>query len=499
MDFLSLRNLTTIDYCLDLIEHNKGKKLSFYELPYKDKEIFDLIRTGQTIGLFQIETSIMKNAIKTMKPKEFNDIVTLLSINRPGPMENIPLYVERKNGKSKVNYLSESLKEILSPTYGIIIYQEQINKIAQVMAGFTPEEADLFRRAISHKEKEVLASSKTNFINGAIKNGYSQKDSESVFNQILKFADYGFNKSHAVVYAIIACRMAYLKYHYPLEFYSSILKISSGTSDHKFSDYVSEIKSRGYNVLLPNINESGSEFIINDKGLLFPLNMIKGVNETAVNKIIDERNLNGEFTDFFNFVSRMYGNGINETIISKLIDSGALDTLNSSRATLRATLKYAYQLAELSYDKDGQLILDATLENQKQFFPGEDNPIENLNLEYEELGIMLSDNPLKYKKDILKKNNCVSLNEAKEKYGKINIAGIISSIKNIKVKKNNSTMAFVKIFDESDEIELTVFSRVYEASFKLLTKNNIILVKGRYEHNKDKESFVADEITLLEE
>lgn len=499
MDFLSLRNLSTIDYCLDLIYQNKGKKISFYDIPYKDKEIFDLIRSGQTIGLFQIETGIMRNAIKLMQPREFEDIVVLLSINRPGPMENIPLYVNRKNGKEKVKYLSESLKEILAPTYGIIIYQEQINKIAQVMAGFSPEDADLFRRAISHKDKEVLASSKVNFVNGAIKNGYTQKDSESVFSQILKFADYGFNKSHAVVYAIIACRMAYLKYHYPLEFYSAILKISSGTTDHKFSDYVSEIKSRGYEVLLPNINKSNKEFIINDKGLLFPLNMIKGVNEGAVNKILDERILNGEFTDFFNFVSRMYGNGVTENVISKLIDSGALDSLHNSRATLRATLKYAYQLAELSYDKDGQLILDATLESQKQFFKDDDNPIENLNLEYEELGIMLSDNPLKYKKDVLKKNNCVSLHDAKEKYGRVNVAGIISYIKTIKVKKNNTTMAFVKIFDESDELELTVFARVYEASFNLLTKNNIVLVKGRYEHNKDKESFVADEITLLED
>ncbi len=499
MDFLSLRNLSTIDYCLDLIYQNKGKRISFYDIPYKDKEIFDLIRSGQTIGLFQIETGIMRNAIKLMQPKEFEDIVVLLSINRPGPMENIPLYVDRKNGKAKVKYLSESLKEILSPTYGIIIYQEQINKIAQVMAGFSPEEADLFRRAISHKNKEVLASSKTNFVNGALKNGYTQKDSESVFNQILKFADYGFNKSHAVVYAIIACRMAYLKYHYPLEFYSSILTISSGTTDHKFSDYVSEIKSRGYDVLLPNINKSDKFFIIDDKGLLFPLNMIKGVNETAVNKIIDERILNGEYTDFFNFVSRMFGNGISETIVSKLIDSGALDSLHGSRATMRATLKYAYQLAELSYDKDGQLILDATLENQKQFFKDDDNPLDNLNLEYEELGIMLSDNPLKYKKDVLLKNNCVSLHDAKEKYGKVNVAGIISYIKTIKVKKNNTTMAFVKIFDESDELELTVFAKTYEASFNLLKKNNIILAKGRYEHNKDKESFVADEISLLEE
>ena len=186
-------------------------------------------------------------------------------------------------------------------------------------------------------------------------------------------------------------------------------------------------------------------------------------------------------------------------MIEKLIDAGALDKFNSSRATLRATLHYAYQLAELSYDKDGQLILDVTLENQKQFFNDTDKPIDNLNLEYEELGIMLSDNPLRYKKDLLELNKVVPLNEAKESYGRISIAGIVSNNKVIKVKKTNSTMSFIKIFDETDEIEVTVFPKVYETSYRLLEKNNILLIKGRYEHNKDKESFIADEISLLEE
>ena len=499
MDFLSLRNLTAIDYCLNLINEHQNKSLSFYELPYEDKNIFDVIRKGQTIGVFQLESSGMRNAIKIIQPKEFLDVVTLLAIFRPGPMDNIKDYVDRKNGKIKVTYMSESLKEILAPTYGVLIYQEQINKIAQVMAGFTPEDADLFRRAVSHKEKSVLESSRKSFIKGSINNGYSEANAVAMFNNILKFADYGFNKSHAVVYSIIACRMAYLKYYYPLEFYASILTISSGTSDHKFSDYVSEIKARGYQVYSPDVNKSQKNFVIYNNGLLFPLTMIKGVTDIAINKIIEEREENGEFTDFFNFVSRMYNKGISESVVTKLIDSGALDSLYKSRASMRNTLRYAYQLAELSYDKNGQLILDATLDNQKQFFIDVDIPLVNLNLEYDALGIMLSDNPLRYKKDLLEMNHTISLHEASESYGKVNVAGIISNVKTIKVKKNNTTMAFIKIFDESDELEVTVFPRIYEASFQILTKNNIILVKGRYEHNKDKESFVADEISLLEE
>ena len=499
MDFLSLRNLTTIDYCLRLIKANTGRDISFYDIPHDQKESFDIIRSGQTIGVFQLESSGMKNAIKILQPKEFNDIVVLLSIFRPGPMDNIKDYQNRKSGKVKVHYLSESLKEILAPTYGVLIYQEQINKIAQVMAGYTPEAADLFRRAISHKEKDVLASNKKNFIEGSVKNGYQLKDAEKMFDDILKFADYGFNKSHAVVYAIIASRMAYLKYHYPLEFYASILTISSGTTDHKFSDYVAEIKARKYQVYLPNINLSDMNFIVYNNGLLFPLNMIKGVNDGTVSKIIDERIENGQYKDFFDFVSRMYRLNLKEDSIMKFIDSGALDSLHSSRASMRNTLKYAYQLAELSYDNNGQLILDATLENQKQFLPDIDIPLVNLNLEYDSLGIMLSDNPLRYKKDLLDANHVISLNSVKERTDRVNVAGIISNVKTIKVRKTSSTMAFVKIFDESDELEVTVFPRVYENSFAILNKNSIILVKGRYEHKDEKESFIADEIKLLEE
>lgn len=499
MDLLSIRNLTAIDYCLHLIEKNKGEKLSFYSIPYKNKECFDLIRSGQTIGLFQIESKGMRNAIKIIKPQEFIDVVTLLSIFRPGPMDNIKDYALKKKNKDKIKYLSESLKEILAPTYGILIYQEQVSKIASSMADFSMEEADLFRRAISHKDKNEIASNKNKFIAGAIANGYKKEDATEMFDRIEKFGDYGFNKSHAVVYAIVACRMAWLKVHYPLEFYCSILTISTGTTDHKLSDYVSEIKSRKYQMSLPDINRSNKDFIVLDNTIVMPLTNIKGLTEIAIDKLLNERMENGSYLDYFDFVSRAYHLGISDVMINKLIDAGALDSLYPSRASMRNTLRYALQLAELSYDKNGQLILDATLDNQKQFFTDIDDPLENLNLEYEVLGINLSDNPLRYKKDILKANNVVSISEVSSTYGRVNVAGIISQVKTIKVRKNNSTMAFVKIFDESGELEVTVFAKTYETTFNLLVKNNIILVKGRYDHDRDDDSFVADEISLLEE
>ncbi len=499
MDFLALRNLTIIDYCLKLINDRHSLNLDFYHLPFKDEKIFSLLRAGQTIGVFQLESSGMKNAIKILQPTVFEDVVTLLAIFRPGPMDNIKNYVDRKKGKIKPVYLSEDLKKILAPTYGVLIYQEQINQIAQVMAGFSPENADLFRRAVSHKEKAVLESSKKDFIAGSIKNGYSEVNATKMFNEILKFANYGFNKSHAVVYAIIACRMAWLKYYYPLEFYASILTISSGASDTKFGEYVAELRRRKLNVLLPSINKSNRNFQIEEKGLLYPLSMIRGVNVDAVSKIIDERMARGQFTDFFNAVSRLFAIGISEGVMSKLIDAGALDEFGKNRATLRATLHYAYQLAELSLDNEGQLILDETLNNQQQYFESKDDPLLNLNLEYEELGIMLSDNPLKYKKDLLEINHVVPLTDVKDTYGTVNIAGIVSSVKTIKSRKNNSTMAFLKIFDDMSELEVVVFARVYENTFSILEKNNILLIKGRFDQKDDKESFIADEITLLEE
>lgn len=499
MDFLAIRTLSIIEYCIELINQNHNTNLDFYHLPYLDKECFELFKNLQTIGIFQLESSGMKNAMKILKPECFNDIVALIALFRPGPMDNIKDYADRKAGKIKPKYLSKDVEEILSSTYGVLIYQEQISSLAIKMAGYSPEGADLFRRAVSHKEKSVLESSKKQFVSGCIKNGYQEKDAVAMFNNILKFADYGFNKSHAVVYAIIACRMAYLKYHYPLEFYAAILTISSGGTDAKFGDYVSELKKRKLKVLLPNINKSEKHFVIDKDGLLFPINMIRGVNIDVTNKILDERHLNGEFTDFFNFVSRMFSNNVSEIVILKIINSGALDIFNKNRETLRATLHYAYQLAELSLDNEGQLILDDTLDHQKQYFEAKDDPLTNLNLEYEELGIMLSDNPLRYKKDLLDRYHVVSIADVATTNGFINIAGIVSTIKVIKSKKNNTSMAFMKIFDEDGEIEVIVFAKTYEKVFSLLEKNNILLINGRYDQKEDKDSFIANEIKLLEE
>ena len=497
MDFLGLRNLTTIARCVDLINaHYPDAHLDAQNLPYDDPKIFEIISQGQTMGLFQIETSVMKRGIKVLKPNCFNDIVALLALNRPGPMAFISNYAKRKEGKEAIVYDDPCLEDILKETYGIIVYQEQVNQIATTMAGFSMGQADMFRRAISKKDEAKMLENKKAFIEGSIKNGHDEKVATKVFETIEKFANYGFNKSHSVVYSVIACQMAYLKAYYPLEFYAAILETSSSANDAKFNEYVSEMKKRNISILAPNINLSTNEFSVTEGGLLFPLNAIHGVNEVLANAIINERN-NGEFKDFFDFVSRMYANKISEAQINALIDAGCFDTFNPSRASFRTSIRSALQYAELSYKENGQLDIGFSAYIKPYLIEDIDDPIENLDKEYEALGIMLSNNPLHYKADILRSKNIISITDAKESRT-AKIAGLVRGVKTISTKKG-STMAFVKLVDETDEIELTVFSDLYVESLPLLEKNQLIIAEVKREKRNENIDFIASAITPLEE
>ena len=497
MDFLGLRNLTTIARCVDLVNsHYKDVKLDAQNLPFDDPKVYELIASNQVMGIFQIETMAMKRAIKVLKPNCFDDIVALLALNRPGPMAFIPTYAKRKEGKETITYDDDSLAPILKSTFGIIIYQEQINQIATAYAGYTRGEADMFRRVISKKKKEEMAASRETFIKGALNNGHDEKTVSKVFSSIEKFANYGFNKSHSVAYSIIACQMAYLKAYYPLEFYAAILETSSSTNDSKFNEYVSEMKKRNISIISPNINKSMKEFVVLDDGLLFPITAIHGVNELLANNIIEERN-NGEFKDFFDFVSRLYKNKITENQIITLIDAGCFDIFNASRASFRASVKSALQYAELVNKDNGQLDIGFADFIKPYLIEDHDDPLENLDKEYEALGIMLSNNPLHYKADILRSKKVVSITDAKEsKTAKI--AGLVRGIKTISTKKG-STMAFVKLVDEADEIELTVFSDLYVSSIANLEKNKLIIAEIKKEVRGENVDYIASTIAPLEE
>ena len=498
MDLLGLKNLTIISDCVDLINSTyKDTKLDKFNLPYDDEKTFNLISQNMTMGVFQLESSGMKNAIKILKPNCFNDVVALLALFRPGPMESIPIYAKRKQGIEKINYISDDLKDILKETYGIIVYQEQIILIAQKMANFSLAEADIFRSAISKKNFDEIKKMQEKFINGSIKNGYSKNVANDVFNHILKFASYGFNKSHSVGYAIVACQMAYLKAHYPLCFYETILRFSNTTNDSKFLDYVEEMSLNNIHLLKPDINKSDTSFIILDNNLLFPLTLIKGVNKDICKNIIDERNKNGLYKDFLDFMIRTYQFKISEIQYSKLCDSGCLDNLYPSRASIKASISSYMQYASIICDNNGQLSLNIDFLPPPIMAKINDDPIENLQNEYDVLGIMLSNNPLKFKKDLLLKEKVVSINEAlKENYSRV--CGIIKSIKIIQTKKQQP-MAFVKIFDETKEMELTIFSDTYQNNIQIIKKNNIVvfdIYKNAFHNNT---SYVVKNVKLLEE
>ena len=496
MDFLGLRNLTTVSYCVDLINlHHPELHLNKNQIPFDTPEVFDLIKSGQVIGLFQIETGVMKKGIQTLKPSCVNDVVALLALNRPGPMAFIPTYAKRRDGKEKVTYISKDLEDILSSTYGIIVYQEQINQIATKIAGMTPGEGDLFRRAISKKDKNVLNQNKELFIKGCLAKGYDIKTATNIFEHIAKFANYGFNKSHSVAYAVLTCRMAYLKANYPLEFYSAILQVGSN-SETKFGEYISEMRNRGIKVLPPSINHSSMLFDVHEDALLFPFSAIHGLNSLMAKNILLERE-KGSFTDFFNFVTRLYPYKINEAQILALVNSGAMDELCPSRASMRITIKAALQYAELNYSEDGQMNLGISAITPPIMNKDTDRPLDNLDFEYDAIGVMLSSNPLDFHKEQLIKLGVSSINDA-SKFGVSKIAGVVKSIKTIKTKKGDQ-MAVIRIYDQTGDLEVTVFPRVYDVARGYLVRNAILIITGRFENRADEVSYFADTIEKLGE
>ncbi len=495
MDLLGLRTLSIIDHCVSMINQAHKLSLKATEIPFTDPKIFSLISSGRTMGLFQLETSGMKKAILDLKPSSFDDVVALLALFRPGPMDNIPSYAARKEGKEKPTYINPDLKDILSPTYGIIVYQEQIMQIAVKMAGFSMADADSFRRAISKKDAEKLSSLQKAFIGGAVRQGYNDKHAESVFNHIYKFADYGFNKSHSVSYAILACQMGYLKAYYPAEFYAAILETASGSNDVKFGEYISEIKEQNIRLLPPDINTSSDLFSVDSDALLFPLSAIKNVPNAMVKAIVDERQ-KGPYTDLFDFVDRLSLYKISAVHVTRLIEAGCFDRIEKSRASLIASIAAAFQFASMRHGDNGQMPIDLSFLPKPALVRAKDDPLENLNREYEVIGMMVSGSPLRYKKDQLAAQKVVDMSVAKDRYDTLNIAGIVKSKKIIKTKKGQP-MAFLSVYDETGDMEIVVFPNVFNECSQILEKNATLIITGHTDREK-KGNFIADKVRLLE-
>ena len=476
MDFLAIDNLTLISELLDEI-----KTVNFNKIPLDDKLSIDLFKRVNTDGIFQFESSGMKNVLRKMNVSSFDDLVAAIALFRPGAMDNIDSYIKRKQGKEKIDYLHESLKPILESTYGIIIYQEQVMQIANKMASYTMGEADILRRAMSKKSHEIMMSEKEKFISRSINNGYTKEISEKVFDLINKFAGYGFNKSHSVGYTTIAFKMGYLKAHFPEYFMSHLLTMVIG-NDIKTKIYINEAKSENINILLPSINESEYNYIVNDKNIRFSLTCIHNVGPTIANEIIKERE-NGKYKDFFDFVKRCYGKTINKKAIEYLIYAGCFEEFSLNRKTLINNIDIAINYAELAKDLDESLVPIPEINKFEEY-----SKEELIKQEYNAFGFYLSYHPVQTKR----KNN-INTTKIKEYFNKrIDICLLIDNIKVIKTKAGDK-MSFITASDEFGEVDCVMFPKIYENYYDL-SIGDVITLTAKVEKRINKYQLVIMKI-----
>ncbi len=495
MDILGLKNLTIIDDCLKEIKRIYDIDLNINKINLEDENIYKLISSGNTSGIFQLESEGMKKTIKQVKPTQFIDLSSILALYRPGPREFIEEFSLRKQGQMKIEYVDESLKAILEPTYGIIVYQEQILQIAQLFAGFSLAKADILRRAMSKKNKETMLKMERDFISGAIANNYSEATAREVFNLISKFASYGFNKAHSVSYAIISAQMAYLKYYYPSIFFACVMNSFVGGSDSKFNEYVRECKSNNINLLLPSVNHSDIVFKAVDKhNIYYSLAHIKGINSLLVREIVREGS-KGKFESYEDFLIRMSKYKLSKAQTFTLIDAGALDEFNYNRATLKHNYDNLEKYLKLiSYEEDNQMKFDFDIIAKPKIEVVKEAP-DKLILEKEVLGIFISGFPLINLRDKLNERGYSLVSELVSDNARVETVVMVNKVKIIKTRKNE-LMAIVDVMDESGDISLVVFPRVYENASLLLNKGNYLIVVGRLQKREDT-SIIVDEIKEL--
>jgi len=483
MDFLGLKNLTTIMNIINDIERGEGIKIDFSNIPFDDSEAIKLFQTADTSGIFQFESDGMRNFLRKLKPNNLDDIIAAIALFRPGPAVNIDSYIRRKHKEEEIEYLHENLKPILSNTYGIIIYQEQIMQIANVMAGFSFGEADILRRAMSKKKKDILKSEEEKFIEGCKKNGYSEEISRKVYELILNFANYGFNKSHSVAYSIIAYRMAYLKAKYPKYFFSNLLSSVIG-NESKTKEYIDEARRLNLNILPPSILKSTNYYIVEEEGIRFPLSNIKNVGVVTCNDILSRRD---NYKDIYDCISKIVSKNINKKVLEALIDSSCFKDFGYNIKTLNENLDNLINYATLAKDLDESLILKPEIEIKEEY------PKEVLMEREKKLfGFYLSNYPTTSYKSKFK---VINLNEIEKFFNKtIDVIILVDRIKEITTKKDEK-MCFITGSDETDSLDLTLFPFIY-SKYKV-KKGDIILVRGKVERRMNKYQLIVEKIRVL--
>lgn len=487
MDFLALKTLTSIQNILDEINAS-GLNITFDSIPLEDPKALSIFTTVNTTGIFQFESAGMMNFLRKFKPTTFEDIFAALALYRPGPMNNIDHYIKRKQGIEPIDYFHQDLVSILKPTYGILIYQEQIMQVASILAGYSYGEADVLRRAMSKKKESILKEEKSKFIQNAIERGYEEKMSQTVYDLILKFASYGFNRSHSVAYAIIAYKMAYLKAYYPKIFMKSLLTSVIGSSiDTK--EYIEECKLNHIAVLTPDINKSGKEYLVEKEGIRYPLTNIKNLGITVVESILDARKT-GPFLDIYDFIKRTNRKTVNKKVIQCLIDAGCFDTFHLNKRTLQENLDLILNYGELIKDLDEEYALKPELEQYEEY-----SKKELMQKELDTFGLYLSNHPVtEYR---IQKDNSISLQEISKYFDQnISLIVVVDSWKQIDTKKGDK-MCFITGSDEIGTIEIVLFPSVYQ-NYENIPQGGVILVTGRVEKRFDQYQLIANKIEILE-
>ncbi len=525
MDFLGLRTLTVIQNAVHFVEKTKGVHLDMNQIDYDDKAVLASLGTGRTDGVFQLESGGMKNFMKELKPQSLEDIIAGISLYRPGPMDFIPKYIKGKNSHQAIVYSCPQLEPILASTYGCIVYQEQVMQIVRDLGGYTLGRSDLVRRAMSKKKQAVMEKERDNFIYGneeegvpgCVAKGIDENVAKQIYSDMMDFAKYAFNKSHAACYAVIAYQTAYLKYYYPVEFMAALLT-SVIDFPSKVSEYIVTCRNMGISILPPDINAGEAGFSVTDGGIRYALTAIKSVGHPVIEALVKEREERGEYKNLKDFITRVADKEVNKRAVENFIKAGALDGLDGTRKQFMSV--YVQIMDSIQHDKKnnmaGQISLfDIVSEEDKEDFEikmpdvGEYSKEMLLAFEKEVLGIYISGHPLEeyaqmWKKNITNTTTDFLLDEetgetAVKDGQNATIGGIITD-KKIKYTKNDKVMAFLQIEDLVGSIEVVVFPRDYERNSAKLLEDSKVFVKGRVSVEDEKDGkLICERITGFDE
>lgn len=503
-DFLGLKTLTVIKQALDLIEDSRGEKIDINKIALQDEKTFQLCQEGRTTGVFQLESEGMKDLLRRLKPEVLEDLIALVALYRPGPMDWIPDYIAAKHGQKKISYLHPKLEPILAKTYGVAVYQEQALQIARDLAGFTLGEADVLRKAIGKKITRLLAEQKDKFIDGCVKNNISLDLAEKVFTFIEPFAGYGFNRAHAACYALIGYQTAYLKANYPVQFMAALLTQDMGNQDKTIKN-IAECREMGINILPPDLNESRADFAVAGEAIRFGLAAVKNVGLKAVESVIDERNESGKFKDLVDFCQRI--DGVNRRVMESLIQCGAFDFTGLARATLMASLDDVIKFCG-SCQNTNQLNMFASL-------PGVDSmgrqlfeyPVveeweekEKLRREKEALGFYITGHPLDRYKDEVRRfttGTIQGLLEVKDR-SSVKVAGMVERLQMKRTKKGDK-MAILTLEDQTGSTQAILFPDTFNTYSNLIKSEDPLLISGQVERDENRSKIIAKEVNNLDQ